>query len=199
MPTFSHEQIRSTVLQVLTLREERPSCLSDKYWSKNRLRQRETDGGLDLGGSGPCGGRRRGRGAARNRHGRVEEAARIQSGLVKAQTTANAETRRLRQHVHLQPQQLVRRRHLVPFHNPYGVARVERFCFLLTTAVAAGYYAAGVVAGYCPADVVARDCAAGAVARDRAADVCASGVEIDEEEAPPLGTPGEAGGAAVDA
>ena len=46
---------------------------------------------------------------------------------------------------------------------------------------------------------MARDCAAGAVARDRAADVCASGVEIDEEEAPPLGTPGEAGGAAVDA
>ena len=56
------------------------------------------------------------------------------------------------------------------------------------------------MAGYCPADVVARDCAAGAVARDRAADVCASGVEIDEEEeAPPLGTPGEAGGVAADA
>jgi hypothetical protein len=55
------------------------------------------------------------------------------------------------------------------------------------------------VAGYCPADVVARDCAASAVARDRAADVCASGVEIDEEEAPPPGTPGEAGGAAADA
>ena len=129
----------------------------------------------------------------------MEEAARIQRGLVKAQTTANVEMRRLRQHVHLQPQQLVWRRHLLPFHEPYGVARVECFCFLLTTAIAAGYCTTGVVAGYCPADVVARDCAAGAVARDRAADVCASGVEIDEEEAPPLGTPGEAGGAAVDA
>ena len=131
-------------------------------------------------------------------HGRF----RFQRELVKAQTTANTETCRLRQHVHQQPQQqqLVRRRHLVPFHEPYGVAGVERFCFLLTTAIAAGYCAAGVVAGYCPADVVARDCSVvSAVARDRAADVCASGVEIDEEEAPPLGTPGEAGGAAVDA
>ena len=35
------------MLQVLTRREERPSCLLDKHWSKNWLRQRETDGGVD--------------------------------------------------------------------------------------------------------------------------------------------------------
>jgi len=115
---------------------------------------------------------------------------RFKRGLVRVQTMANAESRRLQQHVHQQPQQLIRRRHLVPFHEPYGVAGVERFCFLLTSAsVAAGYCTASVVAEYCPAD---------AVARDRAADVCASGEEIDEE-APPPGSPGEAGGAAADA
>ena len=121
-------------------------------------------------------------------HGRF----RFQRKLVKAQTTANTKTCRLRQHVHQQPQQqqLVRRRHLVPFHEPYGVAGVERFCFLLTSAsVAAGYCTASLVAGYCPAD---------AVARDRTADVCASGDEIDEE-APPPGSPGKAGGEATDA
>ena len=47
MPTFSHKQIRPTVVQVLTRREERPSCLLDKYWIKNRLRKRETDGSVE--------------------------------------------------------------------------------------------------------------------------------------------------------
>ena len=102
---------------------------------------------------------------------------------------ANAESRRLQQHVHQQPQQLIRRRHLVPFHEPYGVAGVESFCFLFTTA--------GVLGEYCTAFFVARYCPAGAVARDHAADVCASCIEIDEE-APPLRSPGKAGGAAAD-
>jgi len=53
---------------------------------------------------------------------------------------ANAESRRLQQHVHQQPQQLIRRRHLVPFHEPYGVAGVESFCFLFTTAGVLGEY-----------------------------------------------------------
>jgi len=123
---------------------------------------------------------------------------RFKRGLVRVQTMANAESRRLQQHVHQQPQQLIRRRHLVPFHEPYGVAGVERFCFLFTTAgVLGGYCTAFFVARYCPADAVARDRAAGAVARDHTADVCASCVEIDEE-VPPLRSPGKAGGAAAD-